>query len=119
MDYAIKTESGQGGMTFDKADIIFNNIYLSWTIKKGSFFACLTFGHRFDELKKSTPNAEARAEEFGKEALQWMLAAGKAKDIEVFAEINKSEDPHRIKLLAEVRQADGLLVTFEHFVEVF
>lgn len=118
MDFAIKMNEGRGEMTFDKAETVFNNVYLSWTIKKGTFFADPTFGHRFDEIKKSTPNAGAKAEELGKEALQWMLAVGKAKSIEVYAELDKSRETHRLKLLAEVKQADGLLVTFEHFVEV-
>ena len=118
MDFAIVMNEGCGEMTFDEADTIFNNVYLSWTIRKGTFFADPEFGSRFHLLKKNTQHTAALAEEYGREALQWLLETGRAVKIKVQAARDSLRDPSRLNLLAEVIQSDGRLVSFEHFVEV-
>jgi len=118
MDYAIVMgEDGMPQMTYDKADNIFNNILLSWTIRRGAFVYRPTFGNRFHLLKKNTARTEALAEEYGKESLQWLLDTGKAIKVEVTA-LRDGNDRNRLNLLAEVTQADGLIVTFSHFVRI-
>jgi len=118
MDYAITMQDGQGQMTFDKAENIFNNIYLSIKIRRGSFFVNPEFGSRLHLLKKNTPRAAGLAEEYVKEALQWLLDTGRATTVEVYAERDTLQDASRLKLLVEVTQPDGAIVPFEDFVEV-
>ncbi len=120
MDFKIMTEDAIGQMTFDKADNIFNNVFLSLMIEKGSFFQNPEFGSRLHLLKrtKNTEKTVALAEEYCKEALQWLIDAGRAKKIEVFTQRDRLQDLNRLKLLVEVTQADGRQVSFETFVEV-
>lgn len=118
MDFAIAMQDGRGEMTFEMAENIFNNIYLSLKVRKGSFFQNPEFGSRLHLLKKNTPRAAALAEEYAKEALQWLIDTGRSKKIEVFAERDRLQDLNRLKLLVEVTQADDKIVPFEDFVEV-
>lgn len=105
-------------MTFEPAEDIFNNIVLSWTIRRGAFFAAPWFGNRFHLLKKNTARTEALAEEYGREALAWLLETGRASNIRVTARRDMTQDRNRMMLWAEGTQADGRVVTFERFVEV-
>lgn len=120
MDFKIYTEDTVGQMTFDKADNIFNNVFLSLMIEKGSFFQNPDFGSRLHLLKraKNTEKTAALAEEYCKEALQWLIDTGRAKKIEVFTQRDRLQDLNRLKLLIEVTQSDGKPVSFETFVEV-
>lgn len=120
MDFKILTEDAVGQMTFDKSDSIMNNVFLSLMIEKGSFFQNPDFGSRLHLLKraKNTEKTAALAEEYCKEALQWLIDTGRAKKIEVFTQRDRIQDLNRLKLLVEVTQADGRQVSFETFVEV-
>lgn len=118
MDFAIAMQEGQAAMTFEPASNIFNNVYLSLTIKQGAFFAAPGFGNRFHLLKKNSARTEALVEEYGKEALKWLLDTGRAESVKVYAQRDTLRDTTRINLLVEVVQVNGQLVRFEHFVEV-
>ncbi len=120
MDFKILTEDGIGQMTFDPAGNIMNNIFLSLMVQKGSFFQNPDFGSRLHLLKreKNTERTAALAEEYCKEALQWLLDTGRATKIEVFSQRDTTQDLHRLKLLVEVTQGDGRVVPFNTFVEV-
>ena len=118
MDFAIVMNSGQAAMTFDKATDIFNNVYLSLAVRKGSFFARPEFGSRLYLLKKNTQRAERLAEEYAREALLWLLDTDRATAIEIAAQRDRQQDLQRMKLLIEVTQADGRQVSFEYFTEV-
>jgi hypothetical protein len=43
---------------------------------------------------------------------------GRAKSIEVLSQRDRTEDPHRIKLVIRAIQADGRSVAFDTFLEV-
>lgn len=118
MDFAIALQDGRPVMTMDQADTIFNNVYLSLTVRRGSWFQNPSFGSRLYLLTKNVPRAEALAEEYAREALQWLLDTGKATRIDVRAERDRLQNVNRLKLLIEVTQADGQTLPFEHFVEV-
>lgn len=120
MDFKIAIENGIGQMTFEKADNIMNNVFLSLMIRKGSFFQNPDFGSRLHLLKraKNTAKTAALAEQYCKEALQWLIDNEKAKSIEVFSGRDMQQDLHRLKLLVEVTQMDGRQVSFDTFVEV-
>ena len=122
MDFRINIEQGTGlgAMTFEKADTILNNIYLSLIVRKGSFFQNTDFGSRLHLLKraKNTEKTAALAEEYCKEALQWLLNIGRATKINVYSERDRLQDLNRLKLLIEVTQSDGKQISFETFAEV-
>jgi len=118
MDFVMTLQNGRPAMSFDKADTIFNNVYLSLTLRRGSWFQNPDFGSRLHLLKKNTPRAAALAESYAREALRWLLDAGKATVITVTAQRDTLQDLHRLKLWVEVTQADGRLIAFDHYVEV-
>lgn len=122
MDFAleINNQTGLAAMTFDKADTIMNNVWLSLTVKKGSFFADTEFGSRLHLLQryKNTDSTAHLAEDYCKEALQWLLDSGKAKKVEAFAQRDRTQNLNRLKLLVEVTPVNGPVVSFETFISV-
>jgi phage gp46-like protein len=121
MDFAITIDDNAlGSMTFDKAGDITNNIFLSLMIEKGSWFQNLDFGSRLHLLKraKNTAHTASLAEEYCKEALQWLIDTGKATAVAVTAWRQPEVDLHRLYLRVEVIPANGRQLTFDTFVEV-
>lgn len=123
MDFAITIDNrtGLGQMTYEKATMLMNNVYLSLKVDKGSFFADTTFGSRLYLLKraKNTPTTMQLAIDYCKEALQWMIDQGKASAVSVYAERDRTQDLHRLKLLIEVTPVNGdEPVSFSTFIEV-
>jgi phage gp46-like protein len=122
MDFTILTDDDAtvGRMTFDPAGDIMNNVYLSLVVKRGSWFQNPDFGSRLHLLQraKNTEKTAALAEEYCREALQWLIDTGRATKVDVHTERDRSQDLHRLKLLVEVTQADGRTVSFDRFVEV-
>lgn len=121
MDFSIDIGiNGQGTMTFDKATTIMNNVWLSLIIDRGSWFFNPDFGSRLYLLKraKNTEHTAALAREYSREALQWLLDTGRATEIQVHSQRDRTRDIHRLKLLVEVTQANGERVSFQTFVEV-
>lgn len=117
MDLKINTDAGLGQMTFEKADNIMNNIFLSLMVPKGGFFQNPDFGSRLHLLQraKNTEKTAAIAKEYCKEALQWLLDTNRAMEINIYTE---KDNINRIKLLVEITQANKRQVSFETFVEV-
>lgn len=124
MDFAIAIEdqTGSGYMTFDKSQNgnLMNNIFLSLVVRRGSWFQNPSFGSRLHLLarSKNTEQTAALAEEYCKEALQWIIEAGKATTVDVLSQRDRAQDPHRLKLLITVTKANGDQVVFTTFVEV-
>lgn len=118
MDLAITLQDGQAQMTFFEAGDIFNNIYLSLTVKKGSFFHNPAFGLRQRGRLKNTEATAALIRHDYKDALQWLIDIGRAKSVAVSSERDRWQDLNRLKLLIEVVQADGRTVTFTTYREV-
>lgn len=123
MDFSITidNQSGLGQMTFDKATTIMNNIYLSLKVARGSFFADTSFGSRLHLLQraKNTDTTRQLAMDYCREALQWMIDAGKAAAVEVYAVRDKTQNINRLKLLVEVTPVNSETpVAFTTFIEV-
>lgn len=118
MDFAITLQDDQAQMTFNEAGDIFNNIYLSLTVVKGSFFHNPAFGLRQRSRMKNTVATAALVCHDYKEALQWLIDTGRARSVDVSSERDRRQDLNRLKLLVEVVQADGRTVTFTIFREV-
>jgi phage gp46-like protein len=109
---------GIGEMTFDPSTDISNNVYLSLTIPKGSWFFNPLFGLRRRGRMKNTERTASLIAEDARSALQWLLDSGRASKIEVSTERDPLADPYRLKLLVEVMQKDGNSVSFAIFKEV-
>jgi phage gp46-like protein len=123
MDFAltIDNQTGLAQMTFDQTTTLMNNIYLSLTVQQGSFFANTSFGSRLHLLRraKNTETTKRLAMDYCREALQWLINTGKAVAVDVYAERDRTQDLHRLKLLVEVTPYTGAdPVAFSIFVEV-
>jgi len=98
-------------------DQIKEEVQLSLTVAKGSFYKRPEFGHRFKELIRETVSEKtrSRAENYAVEALQWMLDYKHLKSVESTASYADSD-----KLLVHVVCVayNGDVIDFNRFVEV-
>lgn len=118
MDFSITIQEGRAQMTFAPASGIFNNIYLSLAVEKGSFFHNPGFGLRRRDRLKNTEATAALIRHDYLDALQWLVDTGRARSVDVAVERDRRQDLTRLKLLVEVVQTDGRVVTFTTFREV-
>jgi phage gp46-like protein len=118
MDFAIAMNNGLADQTFDKSQNILNNIYLSLSIRQGSWWMDPTFGLKDRGRMKNTEATARLVKQDCEQALQWLIETGRAKSIEVFTERDRSQDLNRLKVLVVATQADGRVVSFEKFMEV-
>ena len=120
MDFAIDISGSEGRMTFSPAQDIRNNVYLSVVTQRGAFFQNPLFGSRLHLLHRAkNTDATARlAREYALEALQWLLDTGRASDVEVTVERDKTRDLCRLALQIGVAQANRKQISFKIFVEV-
>lgn len=123
MDFAIDIDdsTGYSRMTFEQAGTLLNNIWLSLTVQRGSFFYRPDFGSRLHLLHRAklTPSTINLAEGYCREALQWLIDSGKASGISVTALRDTTESMFRLKLLVEVTPGAGAdPVAFTTFIPV-
>ncbi len=123
MDFALEmTDTQIADMTYDEATNgnLYNNIYLSLMVKRGSFFQNTDFGSRLHLLQreKNTPRVEALAVEYCKEALAWLIDAGRVESFDYDTERDTTQNPGRLKIVITATKADGDAVPFTTYVEV-
>jgi phage gp46-like protein len=115
----IDNQSGVASMTFEKTTDgnLSNNIYLSLVVQRGSWFQNPAFGSRLHLLQraKNTLRTEALAVEYCKEALQWLIEAGRVTAFDFYTE---RKDLHRLNIMIVATKADGKQVSFTTFMEV-
>lgn len=101
-------------MTFEN---IKEEIEMSLTVAKGSFFKRPEFGHRFRELRKVPASEKTRrkAEQFAVEALKWLIDYKHVRSVTATATYKKNDC---LLLHVEAVLYVGKTITFERFVEV-
>lgn len=114
MDFTLNLVEGLPQMDFPAQDSMWNNIYLSLTIQKGSFFAAPEFGSDLHLLKKNTARTEKLLQGYVKVALKWLLDTGRAKSIDIITQRLQT----RINYEVTIIKANGVPVSFQNFVEV-
>ena len=119
MDFAITTSDGiSGAQTFDPAADLRNAVFISLGIRRGDWWFNTEFGLRDRGRLKNTERTARLLAADCRAALQWLIAAGRATAVVVTAERDLLVLPGRIKLLIEVTQTTGDLLTWTKFVEV-
>jgi len=118
MDYTLATTGISADMSFAKSADIRNNIFLSLTIRQGTWWADPLFGLRDRGRMKITSQTVRLLRGDCLEALQWILDSGRAKSLEVTVLRDTTENLNRVKASVEAVQADGRRVTFDKFIEV-
>lgn len=115
-DYKLDFTGKVPEMTFEKTPSIINNIFLSLTIIRGTFFQNLNFGIRaFPKVKTDTTINVVK--QYIEEALQWLFDAGKITGLDILVE-NDIQNINRINFSGKAVQTSGLLISFGSFVEV-
>ena len=101
-------------MTFDE---IKEELQMSLTVARGSFYKKPEFGHRFGELKNAVASETTRVkcESYAIEALQWMIDYKHLKSVTAVATYQTDD---RLLLHVEATAYTGNTVEFERFVEV-
>lgn len=119
MDFQLAYDSQTGAIdqTFDQAGDILNNIIITLSIKKGSWWHDPNFGVTDRPRLKNTPASARLIKQDMEQALQWIIDAGRAKSIEV-ATWRDENDRHRLNVLITAVQSDGRIVTYTTFKEV-
>lgn len=116
-DFKIRNVSGLFEYTMDGTDGIENNVSLSLSIPKGSWWYNPNFGHELDSIKKITANLSADVETAVKNALQWLIDSGKIKDLSVST--GYDEDAKRVKANISVKDNTGAEFKFTRFIAVY
>lgn len=120
-DLAIDPKTGdlKGGV-ISMDDALLNNVYLSLAIPLGGWWAAPTFGSRLHLLqkKKLVPGVAKTVEGYCRDALQWILAAKRAKAIDIAAELDETGSARRVVCLISVTKNDGTKLDYTHFVRV-
>jgi len=117
IDYKLNDAGAFMEMSYGWEDTILNNIALSITTKKGDWFHKPAFGSRLHTIKKNTAGAVELVKEYVKEATQWIIDIGRATEINIIAE-REPNNLHRINFRVTAKQANGLIVPFNDFIEV-
>ena len=117
-DFTISTNQGRGQMAFNAGPSLFNNLYLSLEIAKGTLFIAPNFGMlRRPRLKNNDAAARLiRSDIFS--ALQWLFDCDRVKSVSVDMERDTLYDKCRLKARVTVTAADGTILTYDKFVEV-
>lgn len=98
-------------------DQIKEEVRLSLTVAKGSFYKRPEFGHRFKELTREVVSERTRskAESYAVEALQWMLDYKHLKSVKSTASYADSD---KFLVYVEGVAYNGDVIEFNRFVEV-
>lgn len=119
IDFTIFTTNGIPSMAYDQSYSLFNNVWLSLTIQRGSWWFNPVFGSRLYVLRrmKNTPQTAALAVDYAKEALQWLLDTGRATAVTVATE-RDIRTTARLKLLITITAGTVTYDPYTYFVEV-
>ena len=105
-------------MTFGECDdSITNNIYLSLKIKKGYWFHNAEFGSRLYLIKNTKDSSLKDAQNYSREAVQWMFDTGKIKSFSSFFERDKDVEG-RINIAITCVAGDNRTINYSTFYMV-
>jgi phage gp46-like protein len=96
---------------------LFNNVYLSLEITKGTWWFDQGFGLRRRAHRKNTAAMAVLLQQDCRDALQWLLGNGRATSIEVSA-IANPDNRTWLGIRCTVTAASGETVTYDKFTEV-
>lgn len=98
-------------------DQIKEEVRLSLSVVKGTFYKKPKFGHRFKELARevASESTRSRAETYAAEALQWMLDYKHLRSVETTANY---VDNDKLMLNVVCIAYNGNVIEFNRFVEV-
>lgn len=86
LDHMLSIDSGQPVMSFGCTDSLANNLLLSLTVKKGSFFLDPGFGSRLHEISTTSEFDVQLSIKHAEDATSWLVRTKKVISIQVSAE---------------------------------
>jgi len=118
MDFSIVQEkNGIADISWEKPTTIFNLLWFSINIVRGTIFNNPTFGLDLSDIKKLTDDKIEIITARYQAALKWIIDIGKARSIDVIVEKN-TQSIGRIDILVSAIQADGTPVELSTFRSV-
>ncbi len=114
VDKAIVVEQAYADTEFAFGDSLFNTIWIALQVEKGSLFFDLEFGSRLHLLRQSskiTDNTLVMAEEYVKEALNWLVDIERLKSFQPIASKN-NENINRIDIQINAFKSNDEFVTY-------
>jgi len=107
-----------GNITFAHCeDSLCNNVWISINLRRGFFFQNKKLGSRLFTIKKLTPDTIRLAQDYCKEALQWLLDIGRVSSINIVAE-RDVDDKNRLNLAISLVRANDEPITYNLFYRV-
>lgn len=114
----VAEENGLADIEFSATDSLYNNIWLSIKIPRGSFLNDPSFGSRLHTLKGKVTNKSIEiAKMYSLECIEWLKITGRALNIEVDTSIN-TEINTRIDIDVTITRADNEQVTYSMWYDV-
>ena len=119
MDFQLAYDRAAGTVdqTFEPARDILNNLIITLSIKKGSWWHDPQFGLTDRPRLKITPATERLIRQDIEQALQWIIDAGRASNIDV-STWRDDNNRHRLNILVTAAQTDGRIISYTTFKEV-
>ncbi len=112
LDYQLTiNDTGPAIVSFNCTDSLANNLLLSMTVKKGSFFLDPGFGSRLHEICTTSENDLQLSIKYAEEATVWLVRTKKVESIKVSAE----RGLNWIELKLSVEKNSGDLSTYIYF----
>jgi phage gp46-like protein len=116
-DITIGFVDGRPEVTLGVSDSLRNNVYLSLLVRQGSWWHAPEFGSRLYQIRKVSEDTLALAGDYCKEALTWLTAAGRAKEVAVEVE-RDPQSGDRINIAVTVTRANDEVETLTLFYPV-
>jgi len=115
MDFALQQgANGTTEMSWDKSTDIFNLLWFSVNLPKGSMFNLPDFGLNLSDIKKLTDDKIELIKGRLEKSTQWIIDIGKAKSITVIVEKN-TQSIGRVDIFLSAIEADGTPVDVNTF----
>ncbi len=114
IDY--KIENGAIDFT-NKGNSLQTLMYMSLHMRRGAWFLFSIFGCRWHTIKFLDNDGLARAEDYAREALKWLLDIGRLDSLDIVAQVDLS-DSSRCNVKIDGIKNSAVEVSFETFFKV-
>lgn len=116
-DFGLTLSNGRLVASISAADSLPGNVLLSLYVRKGSWFRYPEFGSDLYLINRVTEDNIALAEDYAREALQWLVDLKRLTAVEVSAEADGT-DRDRINIAVACTRANGAIESLNAYFRV-
>jgi phage gp46-like protein len=117
MDFQVRDVRGIPNLYFTKNNDIMTSIILSLHLPVGRFFFNPAWGHQLYSIKKVNDPNLAIAQQYVKQALQWLIDLGKISSLNVLCERDDNRKD-QINIKVNAVQPTGSIITYKTFKRI-